>query len=96
MTKKSLFRTEVRGAERIIPTYHIEADGRGKNLFLTVSGVTGVKEFSPNDVLVVTKRDEIRVKGELLEISVFESGSIGIGGKVESVSFSDKKRGRGV
>lgn len=93
MTKKSLFRKELKGVEAVLPTYHIEADGRGKNLFLTISGIRGVKELSPSEVLVVTKKDEILIRGELLELSVFEYGSIGIGGRVEGISFSEKKRG---
>lgn len=93
MTKKSFLRLPNEKGARIFPSFHIEADGRGKSICLFISGVMGIKGFSESEVFVSTKRESITVTGELLEISVLEAKRVGITGKISGISFSERKRG---
>lgn len=90
MIKKSLFGG--RGLEEIIPGFRLEADGRGTNISIVISGVKGVKEFSESSVFVRTVREEIAIEGNELSIRVFEAGSIGVFGKINRILFSERKR----
>ena len=91
MTKKSLSQKNGMELEKIIPSFHIEADGRGKRTSLLISGVTGVKSFSDNETLLSTKGESILVFGEGLLISVLELKRISISGKIRGISFLDKR-----
>ena len=80
--------------QEIAPGFHLEADVRGKNASVVISGVKGVKEFSGSSVVLATKRECVRIDGEGLAISVFEYGSIGISGKISGILFYERKRGK--
>lgn len=93
MTKKPTSRISRLNALSISPSFHIEADGRGNRLSLLIFGVVGIKGFSESEILISTKRENITVIGEILEISVLEEKRVGICGKISGISFSLKKRG---
>ena len=75
-----------------IPTFRIEADGRGGKLRVAVVGVVGVKEFSQNGISIVTKRDTLTFSGVGLKLSVFENKTVEIVGEITDVTFSARKR----
>ena len=80
--------------QEIIPGFRLEADGRGKSISLVISGARGVEELSEKTISVATPKEAIRIEGDALAVSVFESGSIGICGKIDTVSFAERKRGK--
>ena len=80
----------------IIPGFRLEADGRKRNLSLIISGARGVRELSENKICIITRTDVISVEGDMLSVSVFEAGSIGVGGKINSISFAERKRRSGI
>lgn len=92
MTKKSLFRRPSPLLRDIIPGFRLEADGRKRNISLIISGAKGVRELSENKICVLTRTDSICIEGEMLSVSVFEGGSIGVSGKIDSISFAERKR----
>ena len=93
MTKKSFLRISDFKSENMLPSFHIEADGRGNRMALLVCGVMGIKGFSESEILISTKRENITVSGEEIEISVLEEKRVGIFGKINCISFSVRKRG---
>ena len=96
MTKKSLFRPYKETVDAYLPPrFHIEADGRGKLVTVTISGVMGVKELSEEEVLINTKSEAITLRGALLSVTVLESNRIRVAGALTSISFS-KRKNRGV
>ncbi len=94
MPKKSLFRPykEVLG-EHLPPSFHIEADGRGRSVSVTVFGVRGVRELSDKEILLVTAGETVTLSGDLLAVTVLEEKRIRVTGAVSSISFSKRKRG---
>ena len=75
-----------------IPTFRIEADGKGGRLRVAVVGVIGVKEFSQSGISLVTKRDTLMFFGAGLKLSVFENRIVEIVGEITDVKFSARKR----
>ena len=96
MTKKSLFRPyKETVAAYLPPSFHIEADGRGKSLTVTLTGVIGIKELSKEEILITTRSEAITLCGELLSVTVLELNRIRVTGALASISFSKRKK-RGV
>ena len=93
MTKKSLARRDKNVGEGLIPSFHIEADGRGKSISLLISGVVGIKALSPLEILIATKREKIGISGNALELSVLEAKRVLINGRIDAISFFDRKKG---
>lgn len=91
MTKKSLRNVFSGVNESVFPGFHVEADGRGQKLSLLVSGVTGINSFSEKEILISSKREMISITGEILRISLLESKSVRISGRINSLSFNRKK-----
>lgn len=93
MTKKS-FLAPCRDAldSRLVPSFHLEADGRGRSASVMISGVVGVRELSDREISIVTRSETFVVRGELLCVSVLESNRIRIVGVIDSISFSKRKR----
>ena len=83
-------------AKGILPTYRIEADGRGRFLAITFVGILTVREFSNTAVSIATKRELISVNGKKLEISVFENKTIEIRGEIDNIRFASQKTGRSI
>lgn len=77
----------------VVPSYRIEADGRGSKLRIAVIGIIGVKEFSQSRINVITKRESIILLGKELRMSVFENKTVEISGEITDISFSVRKRG---
>ena len=94
MTKRSLFHPNAKSGAYLSPSFHIEADGRGKYASLLISGVIGVKELTEREILIVTKNEAFTVVGELLSVTVLESNRIKAVGVIDSITFSKRKRGR--
>ena len=92
MTKKPLSAREMSAPEKILPTFHMEADGRGGSISVLVSGVSGVKSYSQNEILIATKKENVNIAGEHLSISVLELKRVMISGKIDTISFSVNKR----
>lgn len=97
MTKKLLFRcNDCREKVILPPTFHIEADGRGKTASVLISGVLGVKSFSEKEMLVTTKLIGISIRGSILKIEALELKRIRVFGMIDEIAFSERKRGRKV
>ena len=92
MTKKGVLPHGAIRSEYLFSDFHIEADAKNRYLSILISGVVGVNEFSDFEVSLLTRRDVIKIKGALLNISVMESKTVEISGKIELLSF--EKRGR--
>lgn len=93
MTDKRKKRSLCESDRIYVPTYRIEADGRGTKLCVAVIGVIGVREFSPSRINVVTKRESLLISGDDLKMSVFENKTVEICGEVSGITFSSRKRG---
>ncbi|MBQ9069842.1 MAG: YabP/YqfC family sporulation protein [Clostridia bacterium] len=95
MTEKNKRERKLSHGEKIFPAFHIEADGRGSYLSVLISGIIGVKEFSSEEVGVITRRESIKLTGKGLRISVFEAKTVEISGDIETISFVSKSYRRG-
>ena len=93
MTKKSLFRSYEKSGAYLPPSFHIEADGRGKYASVVISGVVGVKELTEREILIVTKNEAFSVIGDLLSVTVLESNRIKAVGVIDAIMFAKRKRG---
>lgn len=91
MTRKALSKNKEVIASSVSPTFHAEIYGKGKNISLLLSGIRGINSFSENEILLSAKREIISIKGTLLEINVLEFKSIRIIGRIDNISFRDKK-----
>ena len=77
-----------------LPGFRIEAEGSLKSSCAIISGVISVESFSSNAIELTTRRECIGINGKMLKISIFESKTIEISGKIESFCFFEKKRSR--
>ena len=75
----------------IIPTFRLEADGRGNYLTVTFVGVLSVKAFSASEITLATKRESFVLMGKSLEMTVFENKTVTVYGVFECIKFLDKK-----
>ena len=94
MTKKSLSNSSKSIVSSVAPTFHAELYGKGKSISLMLSGIRGINSFSDIEILLSTRREIISIAGTQLEITVLESRNIRVEGKIESLSFRDKKGGK--
>ena len=96
MTKKSLFRPYKEAVSAALPPrFHMEADGRGRSVTVTLSGVPGVRALSKEEILITTRSETVTLSGVLLSVTVLESSRIRVTGDIASVSFA-KRKNRGV
>lgn len=96
MTRKDKSQKEHISAEKINPHFRIEADGKFKNLSLSISGCVSISEFSEEKIVVFTRREEITFNGKKLKITLFEDKTVEIIGKIDSLFFELRERKRGV
>ncbi|MBE6537012.1 MAG: hypothetical protein E7673_03560 [Ruminococcaceae bacterium] len=94
MTRKTLSGITRSAPDVPFPAFHLELDGRGKQLSILISGIRGINAFSEREILVSTKKEEISVKGEGMEISLLESKSVRIYGRISGIFFCGKKGGK--
>ena len=85
MTDKS----KVRPTETAKPSmaFHLEADRCPKGMSVLLSGIIGISDFSDAVIELRSHGGRITVKGQRLNISVFDGGSVEIIGRVEEVAF---------
>lgn len=62
----------------------VEIRGRG---LITVHGCDRISRYFPNEIRIVTASGGLVIFGDSLVCISFSSGSVGIEGKVDSVSF---------
>ena len=94
MTKKEKSDSRSLRAEKIIPHFHIEADGRLQNISILISGCRGVSEFSEEKIVILTRREKIELCGTMLEMTVFEEKTVEISGNIEKIGFAVRERKR--
>ncbi len=75
----------------MIPTFRLEADGRGRYLTVTFVGVLSVKAFSSDEITLATKRESFILTGKTLEMTLFENKTVTVSGILEYIKFFDKK-----
>ena len=73
----------------------MEADGRRGYISLSISGIRSVSEFSDESVVLKASGEIIRIRGEYLNITVFESKRAEITGIIEGIEFEILKKGKG-
>ena len=91
MTEKKKKDKGEKKLKNIIPTFRLEADGRGRNLIVTFVGVLSVKAFSDTEITLATKRESFVLIGKSLELTVFENKTVSVYGAFECIKFLDKK-----
>jgi len=79
--------------EKIIPPeFFLSAKSAAGKIAVNVSGVFGVSEYSTENIVLKTKKGGIRVKGNKLELTVFEEKSVLVSGSVCAVEFIPKRK----
>lgn len=71
----------------ILSTFRMEANRSTKGLSILLSGIIGVSEFSDEMITLLSHGGRIIIQGKKLFISVYESGSVEIVGKVMEIVF---------
>ncbi|MBE6635997.1 MAG: hypothetical protein E7617_07365 [Ruminococcaceae bacterium] len=74
------------------PSFHVDADWRGVSASVTLGGILGIGEYSPEQILLLGARERITLGGSNMHIAVLERGSLIVSGEVESITVS---RGKG-
>lgn len=76
----------------IPPEFSLSATSGVSKITVNVSGVVGVSEYSSEDIVLKTRKGGIRVKGNALELTVFEGKSVLVSGEVDAVEFISKRK----
>ncbi len=89
--KEKKERVRPSAAAAYAPTFHIDADWRGSSASVTLGGILGVGEYSPEQIRLLSAREKITLGGNNMHIAVLERGSLIINGQVESITVSAGK-----
>ena len=92
MTKSGNLRSNINRIMNLAPDFNIEADGRRNYLSVRLAGARLIKEFSDREAVLETKGTVIKLCGEELTVTVFETKHIEIKGFVFGMYFEKKKR----
>ena len=77
--------------QKLIPSFHIEGDGRADRLSLSLFGISLINELSSTCVAFVSRHNLIKIEGNELKIKIFESKIVEISGKIVNITFTDKR-----
>lgn len=63
----------------------------------SITGVSSVISFDPNEILLETEQGALLIKGSDLNVTklTLEKGEVEVGGRVDSLTYSDLKPGPG-
>ena len=79
------------------PVFRIEADGFHFGMQLLVTGVVGICELSDSHIVLMMKREKLKIVGKCLEVSIYERNTVEIKGGIvgfERVGFALKYGGK--
>lgn len=94
--KKTNVKRTIQCLSNNITGIHAQIISSLSGLEMTVGNVVGIGEFSGNETVLLLKRGSIVLKGDLLEIGVFEDNTVEIRGRIENIEFKyPRARGRG-
>jgi len=71
----------------IFHSFHIEGDGAGNKMSISISSVMAVVELDEELISLRLLRGKINVRGKKLSISVYENNIVEIVGKVGNIEF---------
>lgn len=91
MTRKEKKKSAEKLSPLFIPSFRIEADGRGKYMRVLMSGVVGICELSCENIKLLTRRESLKISGRRLSVSIFEGNTVEISGEVESIGKGSAK-----
>ena len=91
MTRKEKNKNAQKCAPIFVPSFRIEADGRGKYMRVLMSGIVGICELSDESIKLLTKRESLKISGRRLSVSIFESNTVEISGEVDSIGKGSAK-----
>lgn len=63
-----------------------------RGLDIAVSNVIGISRFSHDETVLLFKKGSAILKGDFLEIAVFEDNTVEIRGRIEEIRFNYPKR----
>lgn len=84
MTKKQGDNGKISGG---MASFRLEANRSTKGLSILLSGIIGVRDFSDEEITLLSHGGKIIVIGKKLFISVYENGNVEIQGKVLEIKF---------
>ena len=79
-----------RGMELLSP-FHLEADKSGGGLAIVIGGVKSVLEIGESIAKLKCGMGSVSVKGQAIDVALYENKTVEITGKVESLEFNYAK-----
>lgn len=68
-------------------SFRLEAERQGGNLRIYVSGIIGISDYSDEEIMLVSHGSRVNIKGKNIRVTVFESNTVEIIGKIIGVDF---------
>lgn len=81
----------LRGVSAAVSPFHIELDKVARGMSLLVCGVLGISEFSEKFVALTVKGMTVKISGVNLSMTVYESKTVEIVGKIEGLEYEYTK-----
>ncbi len=72
----------------VVRGFHLEVDPHGRGLCVAVGGVGSIVAFSTCEVELRCGRRRVYVRGELLELAVYENRTVSVIGQIREVGFT--------
>lgn len=92
MTRKNEKSAQNRVSPRTaVADFRIEIDPSGAGLSVLISGAGAIRDFSDSAALIRVKGRYVKIDGEALRITVYESKAVEIVGRVKGVEFINDK-----
>jgi hypothetical protein len=78
----------------LLPSFRIEADAFAGGMELLITNVVGIAELSELKIVLMMKREKLKIVGTCLQVSIYERNTVEIRGSihiVERMAFALKK-----
>ena len=70
------------GVSSALPIFRIEADAFAAGMELLITGVVGIAELSETEIVLMMKRERVRISGKSLTVSIYERNTVEISGGI--------------
>lgn len=68
-------------------SFRLEAERQGNNLKMYISGIIGISDYTEEEIMLVSHGGRLNIKGKNIRLTVFESNTVEIIGKITGVEF---------
>ncbi len=82
-----MLKTDINKNQTLSSSFRLEAERQGNYIKMFVSGIIGISDYTCEEITLVSHSGRVNVKGKNMRISIFESNTVELCGKITGVEF---------